>query len=148
MWFWYLLSTCGSSNRARWLPATWIRKQITKGMQFKGPWSYFRKTTWTKYLPHMWLPFFPLISRSSVSVAKDQTVVCLASLLRPGRWVLSAAHVMVSVARTQTGLLCPCLGPSDGWQRLLPGGNEEAKGKHAGPDLNLNKILFSPTYQL
>lgn len=64
--------------------------------------------------------------------------------LGPGRWVLSAAHVIVSVARAQTALLCPCLRPSDGWQRLLTAGNEEARGEPGGQISR--ETLFSPSY--
>ena len=66
------------------------------------------------------------------------------ALLGPGRWVLSAAHVMVSVASAQTVLLCRCLGPSDGWQRLLSGGNEEARGEPGGQIFERNSC--SPSY--
>lgn len=43
---------------------------------------------------------------------------------------------MVSVARSEVALLYRCLGPSDGWQRLLSGGNGEATAWAWDPRLN------------
>lgn len=34
-----------------------------------------------------------------------------------------------------------CLSPSDGWQRLLTGGNEESKRRAPGPRFQLNAVL-------
>lgn len=81
----------------------------------------------------------PLISWSSVGVAQDQTVLVTAQL--SGKCVLSAAHVMVSVARAQTELLYPCLDPSDRWQRLLTGGSEEFRGEPEGHMFSKSPVL-------
>lgn len=36
-----------------------------------------------------------------------------------------------------------CLSPSDGWQRLLTGGNEESKRRAPGPRFQLNAVLVT-----
>jgi len=95
----------------------------------KGSWvrQYRRKHNYMQSLLLILYPFISWLRKAYRT--KLLSVSNGSALLGPGRRVLSAAHVMVSVARTQTVLLCPCLGLCDGWQRLLSGGNEEARGE-------------------